>query len=63
MEMSGSMLAPRLVAASNVAAAETEPEVDPLHPQLETFLASVRGFWLYGTNLIEMSAVSHGISS
>ena len=63
MEMRCSMLAPRLVAASNVAAAEAEPEVNPFHPQLETFLASVRRVCSYRTNLIEMSAVSHGTPS
>lgn len=60
MEMSGSVLTRRIVAASNVAAGEAEAKVDPLHTQLEAFLASLRRAWLYGADKIEMTALWHG---
>ena len=61
MEMRGSVLALGIVAASNVAAREAEAKVDPLHAQLEAFLASFRRAGLYGANETEMTALWHAL--
>ncbi len=62
VEVGRRMLPKRLVAASNVTTTQTQTKVNPLHPHLEAFLASLRSSRLYGPNEIEMSALYwHGL--
>jgi len=62
MEMSGSVLARRLVAASDMPAAETETKVYPPHASLEALLTPSGRSRLDRAYLIEMSARCHGNS-
>ena len=57
VEMSGRMLTGRLVAASDMAAGHAKTEMDPVHPHLEAFLASLRRARSYRANLLEMTAL------
>jgi hypothetical protein len=54
--MFGCVLVRRAVAAANVAAFKTEPQVNPSAVHLETLLASIGSARLDVMNLIEMSA-------
>ena len=50
-----------IIAASDAAAGHAETKVNPGHPRLETFLASLRRSRLNGTNGIEVATVCHGV--
>jgi hypothetical protein len=54
----------RIVAAPNMAASETKPEMNPLVAHLQTFLAARRGSRLFPADVIEMLALilcHHGV--
>ena len=63
VEMLGSVLAPRIVAAAHVAALQAEPEVNPGHSLLEALLAAARRFGRDRVNGVEVGTLaSHGPS-
>lgn len=57
----GGMLVARRIAAPDVAAGETEPQMDPGVAHLQTFFAAV-GVRLHVVDLVEMSAFRHTLS-
>jgi len=61
MEMSGRMLARRIVAASNVTAGHAESKMDPAHSGLETFLAALGRARRYWADQVQMTAFLHCI--
>ena len=56
VEVFGRVLARRVVAASNMPACEAQPQMEPLLPRLEAFLATVGGAWFDAMNVFEMRA-------
>jgi hypothetical protein len=59
MEVRRSVLADRIVATSDVSACHAETKMYPLHPQLETFLATFRRAGVDVLNEIQMAAFFH----
>jgi hypothetical protein len=64
VEMFGRVLSGRFVAAADVPARETEPQVNPLPIRLEAFLAAIRCAWPHIVHLAEVCAPyrHHGFS-
>ena len=48
------VLTPRLVATSDVTARQAHPEMYPVHPNFQAFLASIGRSWIYIQNLIKV---------
>jgi hypothetical protein len=59
--MCRSVFADRIVATSDVSTCHAEAKMNPLHPQLETFLATLGRSGVDVPNEIEMAAFFHGV--